>query len=126
MATDRSGFSITNISGIVKSEGERYFIEDLSIETPNSYLQPSQLSYDMSADIFNLVLKKGELTPIDFIAFLPNIKYLNHKIYPSIQANGMLPSIQISEFNLKYGDYEMFDASAFCLLMTILKMLTWN
>ena len=113
MATDRSGFTISNISGVVKSKEDKYYIEDLMIKTPNSYLQPSQISYDLSAELFNLVLDRGELTPIDFVAFLPNILYLNQKIYPAIHANGMLPTIQVSKFSLKYGDYEILDASAF-------------
>lgn len=112
-AHDRSGFTISNISGDVKSKKDKYYIENLKIETPNSYLQPSVLSYDLSADIFNIDLTDGKLFSSDFIAFSPNAKYLTQNIYPTIQANGMLPTIQVSKLGLRYGDYDILDASAF-------------
>lgn len=112
-ADEKSGFKIKDISGLVKSIGDKFYIENLNIETPNSYLRPKTVSYDLKSDMVNLDLQDGELSFSDFTPFYPNFKYLTKKLYPTVKISGMLPTIQVSAFDLKYGDHPLLQSSAF-------------
>lgn len=112
-AKDKSGLEIKQLQGKVLSEGSRLRIEDLLFELPNSHLKSSVLFYDMDSQEFEVATEDTEIWPQDLIAFLPNLKYLEHKLSLKTSIKGKLPLVDAEKIFVSYGSDAVLDGNAF-------------
>lgn len=103
-AKEKSGVQINELKGHIYSEGSKYRVEGLSLTLPNSHLNTEKAMYDLNTQEFELLTNDTEIEPLDLVAFLPNLKFLEHKLLLQTDIKGKLPAVNVGNINLLYGE----------------------
>lgn len=111
-AKERSNVEIKNLKGHLLSQNSQLWLEDLSLNLPNSYMIVSKARYNLSDNTFELETDDTSLLPEDLMAFLPNLKFLKNKIGLTTRISGTLPEVNIERVSLTYGEDFVLDGSA--------------
>lgn len=100
---ERSGLKVESLKGHLYSNNSQLWIDNLSLNLPESHLMVEKAKYNLSNGEYTLMTKDVEIAPKDLTAFLPNMKFLSDKVKISISAQGSLPEINIDSLNITYG-----------------------
>lgn len=103
-ATEQSGLKITSLKGHFYSLGNQLWVDDIELRLPNSHLITDKARYNLASSEFEISTKDTEIVPDDVKSFLPNLKFLTNKLTLNTQISGTLPSIDIENIDITYGD----------------------
>lgn len=103
-AKEKSGVDIKSLKGNLYSDKSQLWVENLSLNLPNSHLTTTKVRYNLSNSAFEIGTDDTELSAEDLIAFLPNLKFLRNKLSLKTNISGTLPAVNIENINLTYGD----------------------
>lgn len=117
-ANEQSGFVLQNLSAKAKVSPKELKLEALNLKTADSYLKGNiQFLYnDWSdySDFINKIEMRAELsdstqiTSKDIAAFAPELNGLNKTLYLSGKVRGYVSDLNLSDFNLRYGNHTAF------------------
>lgn len=103
-AKEKSGVEIESLKGHLYSDKSQLWVENLSLNLPNSHLITTKVRYNLSNSAFEIGTDDTELSAGDLIAFLPNLKFLRNRLSLKTNISGTLPAVNIENINLTYGD----------------------
>lgn len=112
-AKEKSGLEISELQGHVLSKGSRLSIEDMLFAMPNSKIKPRALFFDLESKEFELDTEEVTIAPMDLVAFLPNLKYLDQNLTLKTTIKGKLPLVDASEILLSYGEEATLRGNAY-------------
>ncbi|MFR9165814.1 MAG: translocation/assembly module TamB domain-containing protein [Dysgonomonas sp.] len=124
--TEKSGLAVNNLEAKLRSKGVNIWSEKLELSLPNSSLVIDSLKYNILTNSF---LLKGDisLSPKDMLYIMPDLGKLDNNITFLTHVSGKLPSINLNNLEMNYGedvtvkanaaisDYEHYDKSSFAL-----------
>ncbi|MDR3056843.1 MAG: translocation/assembly module TamB [Prevotella sp.] len=100
---EKTGIIIEELKGHVFSDKSQYWVNNLSINLPNSHLITTNARYNLSTNEFEIGTEDTEISPQDLLSFLPNLKFLKNNITLNTNIKGKLPLVNIENINLAYG-----------------------
>lgn len=109
---EQSGLEIKQLKGNVRSENSRYFIDNFLIETNESKIESNEVFYDIDSEEYSLIVENGKIYLPDFSPFMGNLKELTTPLDVNLTAIGQLPTIDISNVDIKYGEEAILLGSA--------------
>ncbi|MBD8387513.1 translocation/assembly module TamB domain-containing protein [Dysgonomonas sp. BGC7] len=101
---EKSGIEITSLKGHLYSEKDQLWVDNLSFDLPQSHLRTNKVRYNLASNEFEIATEDTEISPLDAVAFLPNLKFLKNNIKLNTTITGTLPKIDIKDINLTYGE----------------------
>lgn len=111
-AKERSGLQINALKGHLFSDKSQLWVDGLSLEMPDSHLKTSKARYNLSTSQFEVATDDTEISGLDLVPFLPNLKFLKNKINLKTSISGTLPLINIETIDLSYGEDAILQGKA--------------
>ena len=109
---EKSGIEISELKGHIFSDKSQFWADGLSLKLPNSHLNINKAKYNLTSSQFEIETTDSEIEGKDLIAFLPNLKFLKNKITLQTSITGTLPTINIENINLSYGEDAIIQGKA--------------
>lgn len=104
-AKEQTGLTIKDLKGTILSDGDQLYVKGLSLELPDSHLRTSKAEYNLQTNKFEVETSETEISAVDLIPFLPNLKFLSkHKLVLNTHIKGALPMIDIENILVTYGE----------------------
>lgn len=110
---EQSGLEVTNLKGQVVSEKLKILLKDLELTLPHSSIKIPQASIHPLTMDYELVTDRATISPQDLIAFMPELRFLNNDIFLELSSSGKLPTIDIKNLNLDYGEETNITANGY-------------
>lgn len=112
IAKEKSGLEITSLQGHFYSNKSLLWLEGLSLSLPNSHLVTSKANYNLESNQFEISTEDTELDSKDLVAFMPDLRHLTNKLNLKTNITGTLPTININDLNVTYGEDCKLEAKA--------------
>lgn len=109
---ETTGLYVQSLKGHLLSEKSQMWVEGLNLQLPNSHLITDNARYNLDTDEFEIGTNDTEISPVDLVSVLPNLKFLNHNIILNTRIKGALPAIDINHISLTYGDEAILEGNA--------------
>lgn len=108
---EQGGFELVSLSAQLSSEKDKYRLDDLKVQLPNSQINLTEAWIDFTEDglitkaAYSLSLESTSLQATDLQAFHAPLKDLTERTSFKIKAAGKLPILNIDTFNVSYGQH---------------------
>lgn len=111
-AKEMTGLEIKTLEGQLYSDKSQLWVDNLSLNLPNSHLRADKVRYNLSTSEFEVQTESAEISPIDLLSFLPQLKFLKNNIILSTTIKGKLPAVNVENINIAYGNDALLEAKA--------------
>ncbi|MDU1891805.1 MAG: translocation/assembly module TamB domain-containing protein [Dysgonomonas sp.] len=112
-AKEKTGVEINSLKGQLYSDKSQLWVDGLSLMLPNSHLITTTARFNLDSNEFAVATESTEIDPNDLIAFLPNLKFLEHKINLNTSIKGKLPLLDVENLLITYGEDFILNGKAY-------------
>lgn len=103
-AKEKTGLIIEELKAQLFSNKSELTLKSASLKTPNSHLILSTSTYNLDTNTFRVKTEDTEIDAKDFSSILPGLKYLKDQISLKTEIYGKLPSVNIENIAVNYGE----------------------
>ena len=108
---EKTGLTVINLEGDVQVKDFAIESEKIKLELPSSKLEVVNVKYSLISNKFGLQLNSN-VQPSDLLFFVPQLKSLKNEIVLNSNISGKLPSFNLEQFVLNYGEDLLLDITA--------------